>query len=124
MRVAVNVCINCCFIYLCLLFYYTQPILVVLVYPVYCFPAFLLVPYWPIFDSLRYVSYLHSVRTISAISSYFAPFIQVKYFDDREAFYSRFGHFSLHMRRNGIISTSGANAKHVVTIVLSNIDFL
>jgi len=98
-------------------------ILVILVYslPFYLFKScFYWFRYLTCFDNLRYVSYLHSVCTISAILYFFAPLVEVEYIDDREHLQRAvLVHF---LCRNCIISIS--DLKSVVTIVLSDIDFL
>ena len=71
--------------------------------------------YWLIFDNLRSVSYLYDVCIISAILYYSAPFVEV------EPLAAMLAHFSLHVNRNGTISTS--SLKSVVTVVLTSISY-
>jgi len=59
--------------------------------------------------------------TITAILHYFAPFVEIEYFTDRQLFTILLAHFSLHMRKNGTVCIS--DLKPVVTVVFSDIDF-
>jgi len=69
---------------------------------------------------------LHNVCTISGVLHYSAAFVEVEYFNDRNAFadvlaifaHMLFGYFSLVMYRNSAIRTFGS--KFFVIIVLSS----
>jgi len=63
---------------------------------------------WFIFINLRSVSYLHHFSYFILLCS----ICRSKIFWQSGNIYSRFGHFSLCMRRNGIIATSGMKSCH------------
>jgi len=110
-----NVPLFCTTLYICS-FITVCTILVILVYTVLPLSQlFLLVPLFALFiDNLRYISRVHNVCTVSAILYFIFPFVEVEYTVWwLGTTYSRVGSFSLHMRRNGIISSS--DLKSVVT---------
>jgi len=74
-----------------------------------------------------YICSFITVWTISVILVYTLVlvsklFLTTPFFGNRKAFAAVFGHFSLRMRRFGIIYASGP--KSFITFVLSDIDFL
>ena len=88
-----NLSIKCSFVHLYLQFYYSLDELFWSIRFYVLKKGFYWFRYLVYFDNLHYVSYLHNVCTISYILHFFAPLIEVQYFDDREPLTAVLAHF-------------------------------
>ena len=114
LHLAVNMCINCGFVHLYLQFCYSlDDISYFGIYSFTCFQAVFIQFYW-----FRYLVYFwqFTLRKLFAQCSYnFSYFVlfcfvcrsRILCWDVWEPFAAVLAHFSLHMSRNGTISTSG-----------------